>query len=264
MVPIAIVAGLFVPGLGQIVQGHARRGAIVQLVVLSAVLACAVTVLALPALLVLHLAGIVDAVRLEHRAIRWPFAIGALACWSLGLLGVKHGVLLVVRVSASASMVPTLAAGDVVAVHRTTTVERGDVVVFGLPCDPQREYVKRVVARAGQSVEVRCRVLYVDGAPLDGDGGADFPDLAAVEAPGCSSSVVVRGELVPAVPLDAMASDPCALQRRYVVPRDMVFVVGDNRGGSHDSRAFGGVPLTYLRGRVTGVIWPPASFGKVR
>lgn len=264
MVPIAIAAGLFVPGLGQIVQGHTRRGGIVFVVVVVALVLASVTVFALPALVVLHLAGIVDGARLASRPVRWPWAVAVLVLWIATIGGVRFALLELFRVSATASMVPTLTAGDIVAVRKHAAVARGDVVVFELPCDPTREYVKRVVALAGQTVEVRCRVLFVDGKPQAGDGGPDFPDVLASDPPGCSDSgTIPRGRLEPSAPAPPPV-DPCLPQRRYVVPAGTLFVVGDNRAGSHDSRAFGGVPASAIRGRVTGVIWPLASFGKVR
>ena len=79
----------------------------------------------------------------------------------------------------SSSMYPTLEIGDHIFVNKfiygiripwTTTKflemrgpHRGEVIVFIYPCDPERDYIKRVVATAGQSVEVRCNVVYVDG-----------------------------------------------------------------------------------------------------
>src|SRR5689334_15051815 len=45
--------------------------------------------------------------------------------------------------------------------------ERGEVIVFKQPCEPDKDYIKRVVATEGQTVEVRCNVVYVDGKPVD-------------------------------------------------------------------------------------------------
>src|SRR6185503_16013706 len=43
---------------------------------------------------------------------------------------------------------------------------RGEVIVFQYPCDPDRDYIKRVIALAGDTVEVRCNVVYVNGQPI--------------------------------------------------------------------------------------------------
>jgi len=82
----------------------------------------------------------------------------------------------------SSSMYPTLEVGDHIFVNKFiygvripwTTIkffqlrgpERGDVMVFIYPCDPDRDYIKRVIATEGQSVEVRCSVVYVDGVAI--------------------------------------------------------------------------------------------------
>ncbi|MEO8553512.1 MAG: signal peptidase I [Kofleriaceae bacterium] len=82
----------------------------------------------------------------------------------------------------SSSMYPTLEVGDHIFVNKfiygvripwTTTKffqfngpQRGDVMVFIYPCDPERDYIKRVIATEGQSVEVRCSVVYVDGVAI--------------------------------------------------------------------------------------------------
>jgi signal peptidase I len=78
-------------------------------------------------------------------------------------------------VTRSGSMYPTIAVGDhfFVATH-PRAIERGDIITFDYPCDPVREYVKRVVARGGDTVEVRCGIVYVNGAavPATAVGGA--------------------------------------------------------------------------------------------
>jgi len=82
----------------------------------------------------------------------------------------------------SSSMYPTLEIGDHIFVNKfiygvripwTTTKlfelrgpKRGEVIVFIYPCDPDRDYIKRVVALPGQSIEVRCNVVYVDGVAV--------------------------------------------------------------------------------------------------
>jgi signal peptidase I len=160
----------------------------------------------------------------------------------LGLVGL--GALLATRVwlaepfsIPSASMAPTLAAGDHVLVDKTafrrgSAPARGELVVFRAP--RSREVaLKRVVALAGQTVELRDGALYVDGR-------------RRVEA----------------------YSDPRAIDSVYfgpvTVPRRAVFVLGDNRGDSTDSRSFGPVPVTDLIGRARARIWPPSRWHVLR
>ncbi len=70
-------------------------------------------------------------------------------------------------------MVPTIAVGARITIV-PGAAERGDVIAFHYPCDPDREYVKRVVALAGDTIEVRCDIVYVNGRAVpstlvDGD-----------------------------------------------------------------------------------------------
>src|SRR5262249_20129909 len=66
----------------------------------------------------------------------------------------------------TSSMSPTLEIKDYVLVHKSTTVEPGELVVFAYPCEPGRDYIKRMIAKGGDTVEVRCSVVYVNGKAI--------------------------------------------------------------------------------------------------
>ncbi|NKX55021.1 signal peptidase I [Arthrobacter mobilis] len=151
-------------------------------------------------------------------------ALPAAAALLLGLLALRLWVLEPVAV-ASDSMEPTLAAGGLVFVFKPgpvlAGVGPGDLVVFTSPVDGTR-VVKRVVAAGGQRVEVRDAVLYVDSVPVE----EPFVDPATID-----------GTYYP----------------RTFVPAGTVFVMGDNRERSIDSRDYGPVPLELIGGTVIGV-----------
>ena len=148
----------------------------------------------------------------------------------------------------SASMEPTLERGDRVLVNKLSydlhDVRRGDVVVFKIPResvgpDGIKDLIKRVVAIPGDTIESRDGVVYLNGKALD------EPYLA-------------RG---------TTTGDPADSQNppieKQVVPDDAVFVLGDNRANSHDSRFAdrGPIPIESIVGRAFVIVWPPGKIG---
>lgn len=133
------------------------------------------------------------------------------------------------------SMEPTLVDGERLLVFKLAykfgKPKRGDVVVLRYPLDPSRDYIKRVVAVEGDTVELRLGRLYVNGI---------LQEEPYVRYPG----------------LYNMAS--------LVVPQDTVFVMGDHRTDSEDSRFFGPVPVDLLKGKAIFIIWPPKAIGAIR
>lgn len=121
-------------------------------------------------------------------------------------------------------------------------VRPGDVVIFESPRDPGVDLVKRCVAVAGQTVEMRNKRLYVDGRPF-GD-------------PATSKTVDPRA----LVPRDQFGP--------FVVPEGYFFAMGDNRDASFDSRFFGAVPLVNVRAHPVAIYfsWNRAgqALGKIR
>jgi signal peptidase I len=112
-------------------------------------------------------------------------------------------------------------------------------VVFQHPSDPTRCLVKRCVAVAGQTVEIRDKAVYVDGQRLPDPRLSKYAD-DRIRPPGPDP----RDNLAP---------------RR--VPPDALFVLGDNRDNSRDSRHWGALPLVRVVGRAAWVFmsWAPAT-----
>ena len=109
-------------------------------------------------------------------------------------------------------------------------VERGDVVVFKFPEEPERDFIKRVVGLPGETLEVGRRQVLVDGRPL----AEDYTTFVHGGQPG---------------------------MRKYRVPEDHYFVMGDNRDNSHDSRFWGALPAENVKGRGLFIYW---SYGAPR
>jgi signal peptidase I len=165
--------------------------------------------------------------RLPRRSRRLSRALTVLAVLLVGLLAVRTFVAEPLRIR-TASMAPTLVAGQHVVADKVTRRhggwERGDVVAFRRGSNGDM-LVKRIVGLPGEVVELRDGRLFLDGKPLT-ETYAD-PQL-----------------------IDSVYFGPVR------VPEAHVFLLGDNRADSEDSRAFGAVPTESLRARVDTVIWP--------
>ncbi|MDP6777903.1 MAG: signal peptidase I [Candidatus Latescibacteria bacterium] len=103
--------------------------------------------------------------------------------------------------------------------------EPGDLVIFEFPSDPSRDFIKRCIAVEGQTVEIRNKALIVDGQPFE-------------DPPG------VKRTNPHALPRRLSARDNFGPQ---AVPPGHIFVMGDNRDNSSDSRFWGPVPLGKIK-----------------
>jgi signal peptidase I len=109
-------------------------------------------------------------------------------------------------------------------------IHRGDVIVFKFPKEPDRDFIKRVIALPGETVELRRKAVYVNGQPID-----ETPFNLKLKYP-------VPPEGAPQQPmLDSYGP--------VTVPAGHLFVMGDNRDDSLDSRYWNFLPLTYVKGR---------------
>jgi signal peptidase I len=127
------------------------------------------------------------------------------------------------------------AAGAERAVMPMRDIRRGDVVVFKYPDEPERDFIKRVIGLPGETVELRNKKVYIDGTPLD-EPYVHFLEPAS-EA-GEVTSFDVRERYGP-----------------VRVPEDRFFVMGDNRDNSQDSRYWGTLPRSYIKGRALVIYW---------
>ena len=138
----------------------------------------------------------------------------------------------------SGSMEPSLQIGDRLLAHKFFNVDRGDVFVFKYPLDPEKDYVKRVIGLPGDVIRVEDKRVYVNGELLD------------------EPYVVHRDTLI--------RSDVRDQYGPVTVPPDSLFVMGDNRDSSADSRYWGFVPEENLVGEAFIVYWPLGRLGLIR
>lgn len=125
------------------------------------------------------------------------------------------------------SMRPTLDDGEFVLVsklnYKLSNVQRGDIIVFHYPMDPEQELIKRVIGLPGDRIEVNEGIVYVNGQALE------EPYIAA----------------------------PPAYSSQWNVPEDRLFVLGDNRNDSSDSHSWGFLPFENVVGKAVLIYWPP-------
>ncbi len=138
----------------------------------------------------------------------------------------------------SGSMEDSLLVGDYIFVNKLAydyggEPQHGDIVVFKYPNNPDKDYIKRIIGVGGDQIEIFDKVLYVNGA--------------VAQIPPHSKHVDQR-----VIPADLSFRDNFG---PVVVPEGEVFVMGDNRDDSKDSRFWGTVPSDNIRGKAVLVYW---------
>ena len=190
----------------------------------------------------------------------------------------------------SGSMMPTLLPGDFIAVTkwsysiknpltngtwiRTDEPQRGDVIVFKYPEDPQVDYIKRVIGLPGDEITYRNKQLFIKPAGSQGEAQAVPLKISGEyveEGLGYHETYLILQETLGQVTHQTLVNPraPEFLQHYYrqpegflgtwVVPDDCYFVMGDNRDNSRDSRFWGFVPRENIVGKTIG-IWLSLEF----
>ena len=142
----------------------------------------------------------------------------------------------------SGSMEPTLLVGDHILVNKfiygikapliNRTIiplgkpKRGEIIVFIYPVDRKKDYIKRVIGLPGERIEIKGKKIFINGKLFDGPYGV------------YSSGPRENGNLGP-----------------ILVPDNGLFVMGDNRDHSYDSRYWGCVPLEMVKGKAMIIYW---------
>ena len=132
------------------------------------------------------------------------------------------------------SMRPTLENDSYILVnkmsYRSNLPERGDIIVFHFPIDPDQDFIKRVIGLPGDNVDIH-------------DG-----------------QVIVNNQLLS----EAYIAAAPQYAGSWNVPEDHVFVLGDNRNNSSDSHAWGAVPLENVIGKAIFAYWPPPTWTMIK
>lgn len=148
----------------------------------------------------------------------------------------------------SGSMEPTLLVGDHILVNKfiygiklpfidktvvpVSEPDRGDVIVFIYPVDPSKDFIKRVIGVPGDRIRIAGEKVFINGTRYEDEHGY-------YSAPRGGSANLTRKEEYGPV----------------TVPEDHLFVMGDNRYHSYDSRFWGFVPVDSVKGEAFIIYW---------
>jgi len=183
--------------------------------------------------------GSANPVREETSTVRWLIETALLILLAFALAqGIKM-FLVQPFVIPTGSMIPTIAIGNRVLAEKLTfrffrEPSYGDIVVFDDPSGQHPQLIKRVIAVGGQTVDVKDGAVWVDGKRL-------------VEP-------YTYGK----------DNEPGTVSLPVTVPQGQVWLMGDNRPNSGDSRFFGPVPVSQIKGHAMWTYWPPSEFGDLK
>lgn len=250
---------IFTIGLGHLYAGNPNKGIALylsQAVLGAATIALFVISSSLTTLIVAFSCGvayfvycIVDAIKDAKRGKasyqlrkynRWYVY---LACWAAASIliqpvvafSIKSNFIQAYKIPAGSNE-PTLLIGDHILVDRRPSArvpKLNNLIVFEFPEDPRRDFVKRIVAVGGDTVEVRDKVLYLNGIKASDPYGINVESFT----------------------MPANGKNPRDFYGPVIVPEGHVFVLGDNRDRSYDSRFWGFVEEEKIKGTVKSIYW---------
>jgi len=143
---------------------------------------------------------------------------------------------------------PTLTRAEAALMPRRD-IRRGDVIVFKFPQEPDRDFIKRVIGLPGERLELHRKKVFINGTPID-EPYVQFLEPPSTDGPPKTDDV--REEYGP-----------------VTVPPHQYFMMGDNRDNSEDSRYWGFMPESYVKGQADFIYFSfdnqdPHSFAGVR
>ena len=282
---VAAVLGLVAPGLGHVFIGHTLRGAawlVAPLVLFPVFMMLAhepstVTVFAAMGAIgfVAYMGSVVDAALIpvrKHRPTSVPaviaFAVAPIVLAPMIAVAMRLFVVEAFKVP-SGAMIPTIAVGDHLFVDKSVrgrVPRRGEVFVFKYPEHPEQDFIKRAIAISGDKLEVRNGHPLLNGWEVPSCRVGSYRYTEAIDESAHDGELFVEFLEASAYLVFFDNSAPVAdVQGPYYARNDEVWVMGDNRNNSHDSRVWyggagGGVPASHVKGRAR-LIWlsPGAS-----
>lgn len=254
------VMTFFTIGLGHLYSGQAKKGIFLYFIGQGTLLAAALPLIYFypkaPILLITLLGGfafflycILDAVKLSKRKKyrytlkrynKWYVYLG---CWIFAsfiiqpVIGklIKKFVVQTYKIPAT-SLKPNILVGDHILASKIFSVEtgvnRGDIIIFPFPEDPKKDFIKRIVALGGETIEIVNKEVFIDGILFQ------EPYV-----------IYTDPKIMPKGPMPRDNYGP------VTVPDDALFVMGDNRDHSYDSRFWGFVKKSDMTGKARSIYW---------
>ena len=256
------IAGVFTfltIGLGHVYSGKAQKGIILYLGQYLGLLTCMMFLFIYPSLVVLVLSALlgfayfiyflIDSIQISKKSResyqlkkynRWYFYLGILLLSSFIIHpiisnSIKKHIIQAYKIPAG-SLKPTLLVGDQI-LARTgfavrSGIKKGDMVIFPYPQDPSKDFIKRVVAVGGETIEIKRKKVFINGELIS------------------EPYIIHLDNRI--IPLNFSPRDNMPATK---VPDDSLFVMGDNRDNSHDSRFLGFVKKDSVTGKASVIYW---------
>jgi len=298
---LAVLMSLIMPGLGQVYCGRLKRGLVLNFLnilplpiiigLFSLSNSPALMQIVIASILaggIVQLTAIIDSAFLAIRSAGYQLkdcnSPVVYALLVLIVTGGSIGSALYIRDQGleafrvpTASCYPTIVPNDRILANKNAynrkDPARGDLVIHINPLNRHMNYIKRIVAVAGDTVEMKDNQLYINGnkltrrklpeSTLDNiritERGKPLEGEVFEETNGGTKYNIFLAEL----PHDKTIGD----FEKTTVPEHHCFVLGDNRNNSWDSRDFGPIPLATIKGRADYIYWPAmdwSHFGKIK
>lgn len=292
---LAVMLSLIMPGLGQVYCGKLARGLILNFlnILPLPVIIGLFSISNSPALMyitmvmifaggMVQLVAIIDSAYLAKHT-RSDYELKECNRWYVYVLlvfivtGGSIGSALYLRdqvleafIVPTASCYPTIVPGDRIfankGAYKTGDPKRGDIVVLTCPEDRRWSWIKRIVAVAGDTVEMKGNELYINGQKLERKSversmrhGTKMGEIFLEKNDDTEYKIILTQ-------MENNAQPESADFAKTTIPAHHCFVLGDNRNNSRDSRQVGPIPLATIKGRADYLYFPAkdwSRFGKL-
>ena len=252
---IALLLSLLTPGLGQMYNGQLKRATVFYLsgLLLTIILSLSGlfsnfygTILCLAILvgymILVMLGALLNAMKLQmittRKYNRWYFYVLIILTQAFLINPYVKSVIIPIKAyrMPAGSMAPALLVGDYLVVNKkyyhNEKPKRGDIIVFPFPKETSKDYVKRVIGLPGEKLEIRNNNVFINNQLIE----EPYVEITEASTPSAKES-------------------PKADFEPIVVPPDNFFVLGDDRDHSYDSRHWGFVDISALKGKALYIYW---------